>query len=143
MVLAEDATLIAQADGIAATAGKLQRHLEDRLAAYPTQAEHVRGLLASLGSVATLAADARKTGDAGDPARLLRVADELAQHAQFLRRQAPETLFRLRLVEIGLPLALSLVSILFVLRYPLTERRCREIRELLTRRRGQPMRLLT
>ena len=65
------------------------------------------------------------------------MAGELARQAQILRRQAPETLFRLRLMEIGLPLALSMVSILFLLRYPLTERRCREIRELLKQRRGR------
>lgn len=139
-VMAGDAALIARADGIVATAAKLQAHLEGRLAAYPAQAEHVRTLLANLGPVATLAADASRSGD---PARLLPVSDELAQHARFLRRQAPQTLFRLRLVEIGLPLALSLLSILFVLRYPLTERRSREIRQLLTRRRDDPARQLT
>jgi Na+/melibiose symporter-like transporter len=65
------------------------------------------------------------------------VAGDLLRHSEFLRRQSPETLFRLRLVEISLPLALSVVSILFLLRYPLTERRCYEIKELLKQRRGE------
>ncbi len=132
-----DAALVAQAGMIVENAGKLRLYLEDRLATHPAQAEHTRALLEHLGAVETLAGDARKLGDAGDPAPLQGVAAELAQHAAFLRRQSPATLFRLRLVEIGLPLALSVVSILFVLRYPLTEQRCYEIKELLRQRRGE------
>jgi GPH family glycoside/pentoside/hexuronide:cation symporter len=43
----------------------------------------------------------------------------------------------LRLVEIGLPLALSVVSIFLTLRYPLTEARCYEIKEALKQRRAE------
>ena len=70
-------------------------------------------------------------------APLRRVAGELLQHAAFLRRQSPATLFRLQMVEIGLPLMLSLVSILFLFRYPLTEQRCYAINELLQQRRDK------
>ena len=49
----------------------------------------------------------------------------------------PQTLFRLRLVEIGLPLALSIVSIFLTLRYPLTEARCYEIKAALQARHAQ------
>lgn len=132
-----DAALAAQADMIVENAGKLRSHLQDRLATHPAQAGHTRALLGHLDAVEKLAGDARSVGDAGDPAPLLRVAGELSQHAAFLRRQSPATLFRLRLVEIGLPLALSVVSILFVLRYPLTEQRCYEIKQLLRQRRGE------
>ena len=132
-----DAALVAQAEMMVENAGKLRSHLENRLETHPAQAEHTRALLEHLGSVEKLAGDARRTSDAGDSAQLLRVAGELLQHSEFLRRQSPETLFRLRLVEIGLPLALSVVSILFVLRYPLTEQRCYEIKELLKQRRGE------
>jgi glycoside/pentoside/hexuronide:cation symporter, GPH family len=132
-----DAALVAQAEMIVENAGKLRSHLENRLETHPAQAEHTRALLEHLGSVEKLAGDARRVSDAGDSAQLLRVAGELLQHSEFLRRQSPETLFRLRLVEIGLPLALSIVSILFVLRYPLTEQRCYEIKELLKQRRGE------
>ena len=131
-----DAALVAQAEMIARNAGKLRTHLESRLETHPTLAEHTRALLEHLGSVEKLAGAAREIIDVDDSARFLRIAGELVQHSAFLRRQSPETLFRLRLVEIGLPLALSVVSILFVLRYPLTEQRCYEIKELLKRRRG-------
>ena len=120
----------APASSILEHAAKLRSHLQDRLATDPAQAEHTRALLEHLAAVEHLA---------GDAPQLRPVADELAQHAAFLRRQSPATLFRLRLVEIGLPLALSLVSILLVLRYPLTERRCREIERLLKQHRGAPM----
>ena len=73
------------------------------------------------------------------PRQRRRCRGELSQHAAFLRRQSPATLFRLRLVEIGLPLALSLLSILFLVRYQLTEQRCYEIKELLRQRRGELM----
>ncbi|MFL5333181.1 MAG: MFS transporter, partial [Geminicoccaceae bacterium] len=132
-----NAALVAQAEMIVGNAGKLRSHLENRLETHPAQAEHTRALLQHLGSVEKLAGDARRVSDAGDSAQLLRVAGELLQHSAFLRRQSPETLFRLRLVEIGLPMALSVVSILFVLRYPLTEQRCYEIKELLKQRRGE------
>lgn len=129
-----DAALVAQAEMIVENAGKLRSHLESRLQTHPAQAEHTRALLEHLCSVEKLADDAGRVGDAGDSAQLLRVAGELLQHSEFLRRQSPETLFRLRLVEIGLPLVLSVVSILFMLRYPLTEQRCYEVKELLKRR---------
>lgn len=131
-----DAALAARAEMIVENAGKLRSHLENRLETHPAQAEHTRALLEHLGSVEKLAGDARRVSEAGESAQLLRVAGELLQHADFLRRQSPETLFRLRLVEIGLPLALSVVSILFLLRYPLTEQRCYEIKELLKQRRS-------
>ncbi|MGE3242597.1 MAG: MFS transporter [Pirellulales bacterium] len=64
-------------------------------------------------------------------------ADALPDRLLQLRKQSPTTLFRLRLIEIGLPLMLSVVSILLTLRYPLTEQRCYEIKELLKRRREE------
>ena len=132
-----DAALAAQVEMIVRNAGRLRAHLEDRLAAYPAQAGHTRALLEHLGAVEKLAGDARELGDADDPAPLLGVPAELSRQAAFLRRQSPATLFRLRLVEIGLPLVLSLVSILCLLRYPLTEQRCYEIKEMLGQRRGE------
>jgi Na+/melibiose symporter-like transporter len=41
----------------------------------------------------------------------------------------------LRIIEIGLPLVLSAISILLTLRYPLTEERCYEIKALLEARK--------
>jgi Na+/melibiose symporter-like transporter len=67
---------------------------------------------------------------------LIHDANALLHKMTFLKQQTPSTLFRLRLIEIGVPLALSVVSILLTLRYPLTEARCYEIKEILEKRRA-------
>lgn len=51
-----------------------------------------------------------------------------------LKKQTPYTLLMMRVVEIGLPLLLSIFSIFFVLRYSLTEKRSFEIKDLLNQR---------
>ena len=51
-----------------------------------------------------------------------------------LTKQSPYTLLMMRVVEIGLPLLLSIFSIFFILRYSLTETRSREIKELIKQR---------
>jgi Na+/melibiose symporter-like transporter len=51
-----------------------------------------------------------------------------------LTKQTPYTLLMMRVVEIGLPLLLSLISIFFIVRFSLTEKRCHEIKELLRQR---------
>lgn len=48
-----------------------------------------------------------------------------------LTRQSPYTLLMMRVVEIGLPLLLSIFSVIFILRYSLTEKRSHEIKDLL------------
>ena len=54
-----------------------------------------------------------------------------------LTQQTPYTLLMMRVVEIGLPFLLSLLSIFFVLRYSLTEKRSHEIKELLKQRNAE------
>jgi len=51
-----------------------------------------------------------------------------------LTKQTPYTLLMMRVVEIGLPLLLSIFSVFFVLRYSLTEKRSHEIKDLLKKR---------
>jgi Na+/melibiose symporter-like transporter len=51
-----------------------------------------------------------------------------------LTQQAPYTLLMMRVVEIGLPVVLSIASFLFLLRYSLTEARSHEIKGLLKQR---------
>ncbi len=51
-----------------------------------------------------------------------------------LTQQSPYTLLMMRVVEIGLPLVLSIFSVFFVLRYSLTEKRSHEIKDLLKQR---------
>lgn len=52
--------------------------------------------------------------------------------------QSPYTLLMMRVVEIGLPILLSIFSIFFVLRYNLTEKRSHEIKDLLKQRNVEP-----
>lgn len=54
-----------------------------------------------------------------------------------LTRQTPYTLLMMRVVEIGLPLLLSILSLLFLLRYSLTEKRSHEIKELINQRNAE------
>lgn len=51
-----------------------------------------------------------------------------------LKKQTPYTLLMMRIVEIGIPVLLSLLAIFFVLRYSLTEKRSLEIKELLKKK---------
>jgi GPH family glycoside/pentoside/hexuronide:cation symporter len=51
-----------------------------------------------------------------------------------LTRQTPYTLLMMRIVEIGVPVLLSLFSLFFALRYSLTEKRSHEIKDLLKQR---------
>jgi len=54
-----------------------------------------------------------------------------------LTQQTPYTLLMMRVVEIGLPFLLSLLSIFFVLKYSLTEKRSHEIKDLLKKRNAE------
>ena len=112
----------------------LRDHFNERFAAYPDQADHTRALIAHtdavLAEVTVLCAENPTTLPAEFSDRL----DALVKEVTNLKQQSPQTLFRLRFVEIGLPLVLSAVSIFLTLRYPLTEARCYEIKESLKKR---------
>ncbi|MDO9255934.1 MAG: MFS transporter [Bacteroidales bacterium] len=54
-----------------------------------------------------------------------------------LTQQTPYTLLMMRVVEIGLPFLLSLLSIFFILKYSLTEKRSHEIKDLLKLRNAE------
>lgn len=72
-----------------------------------------------------------------NPDRLIDEAELVLNETVQLKRQPPKTLFRLRVVEIGLPLLTSIASILLIMRYPLTESRSYEIKKILKQRRGE------
>lgn len=57
--------------------------------------------------------------------------DEIESKIVPLKKQTPYTLLMMRILEIGLPLLLSILSIFFVLKYSLTEQRSHEIKELI------------
>jgi glycoside/pentoside/hexuronide:cation symporter, GPH family len=125
-------------DAMRASAEKLRTHLDERLAKYPDQAAHVEELIQHNDLLRSQVASMRADVDAraASPSALLQEADALLLETTELKQQTPETLFRLRLVEIGVPLVLSCVSILLTLYYPLTDSRCFEIKAELEKRRG-------
>jgi len=51
-----------------------------------------------------------------------------------LKKQTPYTLLMMRVVEIGLPILLSIIALFLIFRYTLTEKRSLEIKELLKTR---------
>lgn len=51
-----------------------------------------------------------------------------------LTRQTPRSLLLMRFIEIGLPILLCLISLLFALKYPLSNERCHEIQKALKER---------
>jgi len=61
---------------------------------------------------------------------------EIGAGIEPLKKQAPYTLLMMRVVEIGLPVLLSLLALAFAFRYALTEKRTMEIKELLKIKRG-------
>ena len=58
-----------------------------------------------------------------------------------LTRQAPKSLLLMRIIEIGLPILLCLVSLFFALKYPLTNKRCLEIQVALRERNEKNQKL--
>jgi len=62
------------------------------------------------------------------------VTKQINKEIVALKRQTPYTLLMMRVVEIGIPILLSLFSLFFVLKYTLTEKRSLEIKELLNQK---------
>ncbi len=117
---------------------QLETHFATRIEEHPDVADHIQQLVDRLGSFASTAEafQAKGADIVTKPSELITEAKQILQQTTPLKKQAPKTLFRLRCVEIGLPLVLSIVSILLTLRYPLTEARCYEIKKALEERRG-------
>jgi glycoside/pentoside/hexuronide:cation symporter, GPH family len=109
---------------------KVEEHFAARSNKLPNQATHFQELSKQVGIVRekTKALLADSANIVRRPNELIKASDSLLQQIVSLKQQAPITLFRLRLVEIGLPLLLSSISIFLALRYPLTEARCHEIK---------------
>lgn len=62
------------------------------------------------------------------------VTIQLSKEIIALKKQTPYTLLMMRVVEIGIPILLSIFSIFFIFKYTLTEKRSLEIKELLKQR---------
>jgi GPH family glycoside/pentoside/hexuronide:cation symporter len=125
-------------DGLPSSIDKLEAHLNLRRTELPENVSHMEQFVGPIDALRNQSAVLGKASgsDGPDPAAMLRSADKMLEQIVPLKRQSPATLFRLRAVEIGVPLLLSVVSLLLALRYPLTEERCYEIKEALKRRRA-------
>jgi GPH family glycoside/pentoside/hexuronide:cation symporter len=103
----------------------------------PTDAAHTNELSQTLTEITerTQHIQAQAADWVSKPEALHIEVEALLHDATALSAQAPRTLLMLRIIEIGLPLVLSIISILLTLRYPLTEARCYEIKALLDARK--------
>lgn len=133
---APSAEFVKQIEGMIANSDKLRNHFAERVEQYPDQAEHLGGLVKHTEAVRSDAKSlqAKSASREFAPKEIVHEADALLQKMTLLKQQTPSTLLRLRAFEIGVPLALSIVSLLLTLRYPLTEARCYEIKEELKKR---------
>lgn len=107
---------------------ELENHLETKAANAKHSHDHYQFLLKSVENV-------RERLIALDPVLpdglFETELNTIEKEITVLTKQSPYTLLMMRIVEIGLPLLLSIFSIFFILRYTLTEKRSHEIKELL------------
>ena len=119
-------------------AADFAKSLEAAATSNPTDAAHTNELSQTLTQI--IERTQRLQTQAADwvskPEALHTEVEALLHDATALSVQAPRTLLWLRIIEIGLPLVLSAISILLTLRYPLTEERCYEIKALLDARKN-------
>jgi GPH family glycoside/pentoside/hexuronide:cation symporter len=110
---------------------ELMKHLQEKAASDKHNKEHFDALLQNMSGVNQRIAglDLSSSKESLDN-EISGIENDITQ----LTIQSPFTLLMMRIVEIGLPVLLSLLSIFFVLRYSLTEKRSHEIKELLKKR---------
>ncbi len=117
----------------------IRRRTDEWVNRTPDHLRHIGELKDRAGAVRSQAAalKAQAPSIVAEPEEAVRDVNTLLAQAARLKEQTPTTLYRLRFIEIGLPLLLSAVSILLTLRYPLTEARCYEIKEALQARHAK------
>lgn len=116
------------------SAFELETHLEEKAHDATRDRDHYRALVVKVAAIAASLA----AMDAGEPlAELDPKVTALEGSIVPLTKQTPYTLLMMRVVEIGLPVLLALLSLFFILRYSLTERRTLEIKALLAERHAQ------
>jgi GPH family glycoside/pentoside/hexuronide:cation symporter len=110
---------------------ELMAHLEEKAAADKHGMEHYRTLMQNMVGVNERLAglDVTTSSESFDA-----VLSSIETDIMELTVQSPYTLLMMRLVEIGLPVLLSLFSIFFVMKYSLTEKRSHEIKDLIKKR---------
>jgi glycoside/pentoside/hexuronide:cation symporter, GPH family len=110
---------------------ELMAHLEEKATNDKHGKEHYKTLMQNMAGVnERLAGLDVSTSSESFDAVLSSIETDIMQ----LTVQSPYTLLMMRVVEIGLPVLLSLFSIFFVMKYSLTEKRSHEIKELIKKR---------
>jgi GPH family glycoside/pentoside/hexuronide:cation symporter len=110
---------------------ELENHLLDKAASSKRSQDHYNEIITSIRLTREKLAQVDLTRT---PAELDVQLGSIEEGLSPLTRQTPYTLLMMRIVEIGLPALLSLLSLLFILSYSLTEKRSLEIKELLKKR---------
>lgn len=110
---------------------ELMAHLESKSKEQKDSAEHYQEILQNISEVNNRFINLNL---AAPPAALDAELTTIAKDVALLTKQAPYTLLMMRVVEIGLPVLLSLFSGFFLLHYSLTEKRSHEIKDLLRQR---------
>ena len=123
-------------DKILEESSKVRQQLEKRFVDYPDETEHNNLLLETLDAVFFKVQELNKDVSVlkFNSKEFYDKIVKLRNTALPLKHQTPKTLFLMRVVEIGLPLLLSLFSIYFLMKYPLSESRCYEIKQALKNR---------
>jgi GPH family glycoside/pentoside/hexuronide:cation symporter len=109
----------------------LLAHLEARSKEHRQSMEH---LIKLTGNVSAINSRINALDAASPPDMLNKELGAIEKDIEPLKKQSPYTLLMMRIVEIGLPLLLSLLALLFAVRYSLTDKRTFEIKELLKQR---------
>jgi glycoside/pentoside/hexuronide:cation symporter, GPH family len=110
---------------------ELKLHLEEKSSGSKNSSDHYHTLLRNMKGLNDHIAGL----NTAMPLDLLEKELETIQKETIpLTKQTPYTLLMMRVVEIGLPVLLSLLSIIFATRYTLTEKRSHEIKEILKQR---------
>lgn len=120
-------------------AEKLQTHFLERSHTKEENAQHTRHLIEHLTEVINQTKELQMHGTelVTTPETLIKQTDKLLERTTQLTLQTPRTLLLLRIIEIGLPLLLSVVSLTLAFRYRLTEDICYDIKEALKKRNAE------
>jgi GPH family glycoside/pentoside/hexuronide:cation symporter len=118
-------------DKVRTKSSELKGHLENQSSATKKSREHYDRIMKDMIQVNDRISLLEATQDT---ATIQRELSAIEANIVPLTQQSPYTLLMMRIVEIGLPILLSIFSIFFVLKYSLTERRSHEIKDLLRKR---------
>jgi glycoside/pentoside/hexuronide:cation symporter, GPH family len=122
-----------------ADAEKLHTHFLERTHTNEENAQHTRHLIGHLTEIINQTKKLQTQGSelVTTPETLITQTDKLRKRTTQLTLQTPRTLLLLRIIEIGLPLLLSIVSLTLAFRYRLTEDICYDIKEALKERNAE------